>query len=63
MSEAKRIDVFLRTDWCKLPLAKASPALFSRYRDARLKQVQCGTVVRELGLLRSIFETARREWG
>jgi integrase len=63
VSEAKRIEVFLRTDWCKLPLAKASPALFSRYRDTRLKQVQPGTVIRELGLLRSIFETARREWG
>lgn len=25
VSEAKRIEVFLRTDWCKLPLAKASP--------------------------------------
>jgi integrase len=63
VSEAKRIEVFLRTDWCKLPLAKANPALFSRYRDTRLKQVQPGTVIRELGLLRSIFETARREWG
>jgi integrase len=63
VSEAKRIEVFLRADWCKLPLAKASPALFSRYRDTRLKQVQPGTVIRELGLLRSIFETARREWG
>lgn len=63
VSEAKRIEVFLRQDWSRLPLAKASPTVFSRYRDARLKQVQAGTVIRELGLLRSIFETARREWG
>lgn len=63
VSEAKRIEVFLRQNWCKLPLAKASPALFSRYRDTRLKQVQPGTVIRELGLLRAIFETARRDWG
>ncbi len=63
ISEAKRIEVFLRHNWCRLPLAKASPAVFSRYRDARLQQVQPGTVIRELGLLRSIFETARKEWG
>jgi hypothetical protein len=63
VSEAKRIEVFLRTDWSKLPLAKANPALFSRYRDSRLNQVRPGTVIRELGLLRSIFETGRREWG
>jgi integrase len=63
VSEAKRIEVFLRIDWCKLPLAKASPALFSRYRDTRLRQVRPGTVIRELGLLRAIFETARRDWG
>jgi len=63
VSEAKRIEVFLRQDWSRLPLAKASTAIFSRYRDARLKQVQPGTVIRELGLLRSVFETARREWG
>jgi hypothetical protein len=44
VSEAKRIEVFLRTSWCRLPLAKAGPALFSRYRDTRLKQVQPGTV-------------------
>jgi hypothetical protein len=63
ISEAKRIDVFLRQDWSRLPLAKASPTVFSRYRDKRLTQVQPGTVIRELGLLRTIFETARREWG
>ncbi|WP_439395396.1 tyrosine-type recombinase/integrase [Bradyrhizobium sp. PMVTL-01] len=44
-------------------MAKIDAAVFSRYRDARLKQVQPGTVIRELGLLRSIFEMARREWG
>jgi integrase len=63
VSEAKRIEVFLRQDWSQLPLAKASPTVFSCYRDARLKQVKPGTVIRELGLLRSIFETARKEWG
>ncbi|MGY3584820.1 integrase [Bradyrhizobium sp. USDA 4341] len=61
--ERKRIEVFLRQRWSTLPLAKIDAALFSRYRDARLKQVRPGTVIRELGLLRSIFEMVRREWG
>ncbi|MGX0966759.1 integrase [Bradyrhizobium japonicum] len=61
--ERKRIEVFLRQRWSALPLARIDAATFSRYRDTRLKQVQPGTVIRELGLLSSIFETARREWG
>lgn len=32
------------------------------WRDERLKQVSAGAVLRELGLLSSVFETARREW-
>lgn len=61
--EKKRIEVFLRQDWCAYPLAKLNARYFSAYRDDRLKCVGAGTVIRELGLLRSIFETARREWG
>lgn len=61
-SELKRIEVFLRDRWSTLPLSKASPAIFSAYRDKRLKMVRTGTVLRELGLLRAIFEVAIREW-
>ena len=61
--EAKRIEVFLRQDWSRLTLAQATQAVFSRYRDMRSKKVQAGTVIRDLGLLGAIFETARREWG
>lgn len=32
------------------------------WRDGRLKQVKPGTVAREMNLMRSVFETARREW-
>lgn len=63
VSERKRIEVFLRQRWSALSLAKIDTSIFSKYRDARLKQVQPGTVIRELGLLNSIFEMARREWG
>lgn len=61
--ERQRIEVFLRQRWSTLPLAKIGPTTFSKYRDARLKQVQSSTVLRELGLLRAIFETARTDWG
>lgn len=61
-SEDKRLQVFLRYDWAKLPLSKATPQVFSRFRDLRAQQVSSGTIIREFGLLRAVFETARREW-
>lgn len=61
--------------WELLRLARLAKALPSRkrirdisvtdlaeWRDARLKEVSSGAVLRELGLLSSVFETARREW-
>ncbi|WP_417583068.1 tyrosine-type recombinase/integrase [Pelagibacterium sp.] len=62
-SEAKRIEVFLRQEWAGLTLARLSPQSFTQHRDARLRQVKAGTVIRELGLLHAVFEVARREWG
>ena len=61
-SEGKRIEVFLREPWAALPLARVTAQVFARHRDQRLRQARPGTAIRELGLLRSIFETARREW-
>ena len=61
-SECKRIDGFLRQSWAGLPISRATPQVFSRYRDQRLRSVSPGTVIRDLGLLRSIFEVARQEW-
>ena len=61
-SESKRIDSFLKQPWANLSLTRATPAIFSHYRDQRLKQVQPATVRRDLGLLRAIFEVARQEW-
>jgi len=62
-SENKRIDGFMRQSWASKPLSKATPQVFSRYRDERLKTVSPGTVIRDLGLLRAMFEVARLEWG
>ena len=61
-SEERRLDGFMREAWAALPLAKLTPQVFSRYRDTRLKTVSPGTVIRDLGLLRAIFEVARLEW-
>ncbi len=61
-SENKRLDGFLRQRWADAPLSKVTPQVFSRYRDERLRTVSAGTVIRDLGLLRTIFETARLEW-
>lgn len=61
-SENKRIDGFMRQAWANKPLSKATPQVFSRYRDERLKTVSPGTVIRDLGLLRAMFEVARLEW-
>lgn len=61
-SEEKRLDGFLRQSWVSYPLSKITPQVFSRYRDERLRTVSPGTVIRDLGLLRSIFEVARLEW-
>lgn len=36
--------------------------MIAEWRDSRLKKVQPGTVNRELNLMSSIFEYARREW-
>lgn len=61
-SESKRLEVFLRYKWANKPLNQITAQTFASYRDARIKQVRPATVVRELGILRSVFETARNEW-
>jgi len=51
----------------KLPLdvslGKLTAQHVADFRDARSAAVQAGSVIRELTLLSSVFETARREWG
>ncbi len=61
-SENKRLDLMVRQSWAARPLSKITPQTFSRYRDERLRVVRPGTVIRDLGLLRAIFEVARLEW-
>lgn len=52
-------------DWDRAPLSLASltgPQV-AAWRDARLRSAQPATVARELTLLRSVLEAARRDWG
>jgi len=45
------------------PMRSISPGDITAWRDRRSKEVAPGTVLRELKLLGSLFETARRDWG
>jgi integrase len=45
-----------------MPMADITPEMIANWRDQRLREVSPGTVIRELGFLRGIFEQARREW-
>lgn len=44
-------------------LSEVKPDALSAWRDARLKTVTAGSVLREMNLMGAILETARREWG
>jgi integrase len=62
--EAIRLQAFERQ---ALPLAKPmasiTPADLAAWRDARLAVNARGAVLRDMSLLSSVLETARREWG
>lgn len=62
--ETLRIGLFLRDPLLPTttPIAHVTPEQLGAWRDARLRQVQAGSVIREMGLLGSVFEHARREW-
>lgn len=47
---------------CGEMVGSITPALLGAWRDARLRQVSAGTVLRELGLISAVLEEARREW-
>ena len=64
--ELKRLTAFEGPDHAPLPVAKhltdITTADLVLWRDARLKTVERGTVLREITLLGHVFEIARREW-
>ena len=62
-NEGYRLEQFKRADFAKLSLAAITGAMIAKWRDARLKEVSSGTVLRDLQLLGHVFTMAIREWG
>lgn len=60
--EEVRLTALGRHAIAKRKLATLAGSDLADWRDARLQQVKPGTVVRELTLLRSVLEVARRDW-
>ena len=60
--DALRLTAISKHDWSKLELEKVTASVLSTWRDERLTQVKPATVIREMTLLRSLFEAARRDW-
>lgn len=44
------------------PMSWIEPDDFNTWRQARLRKVKPGTVLREFAVISAVFETARREW-
>lgn len=61
--ELLRCRTLERSPLAALRLGTLSAADLAAWRDARLREVQAGSVRRELSLLGSVLAVARREWG
>ncbi|WP_426189606.1 integrase [Massilia sp. DWR3-1-1] len=60
--EAEGIAFMQRHKFAAFSMAKLSPAVIASYRDHRLKTVGAGTIIREMSILSSVINHARREW-
>ncbi len=62
--ETLRIGRFIHDELLPVnkPIAHVTPDDIGQWRNARAKQVKNGSVIREMNILSSILETARREW-
>ena len=63
LDEVIRINALKRSKMAAYSMAKLSPAIVAGFRDDRLKAVGAGAVIRDLSLLSSVINHARREWG
>lgn len=61
--EAIRLNAMRKARIAKYALANLTPAVVAHFRDERLRVVSPGTVIRDLAVLSSILNHARREWG
>ena len=62
--EQIRLSTFLTDDIfpANVVLSELTPDRLAKWRDDRLKQVSAGTVLREIAIVSSVLETARKEW-
>ena len=60
--ELLRLKALARFDMASKQVAKIGADDIIAWRDARLKSVSKATVLREMNLLRSVFEACRKEW-
>lgn len=63
LDEVIRVNALKRTKMAAYSMAKLSPAIVAGFRDERLRVVGAGAVIRDLSLLSSVINHARREWG
>ncbi len=61
--EAIRLEKFRRDPIARLQMRELRPEYFAQWRDARLREVSPGTVIREMQLFSTVLNTARLEWG
>lgn len=61
--ERIRLTATLRHRITKLSMANLTPQAVAEYRDDRLKSRKANTVIRDLAMMSSIINHARREWG
>lgn len=62
-TELLRLTKMQAAPFAQLSLSNLTSSAIADYRDHRLSEVKPTTVRRELGILRSVLETARKEWG
>jgi integrase len=63
VQETSVIEYFKREPISKRFMASIRSSDIAAWRDAHLTEVSAATVVRKLGVLSHVFNTARREWG
>lgn len=61
--ERNRLNALLSTNWAQLRLSDDIASEFRTWRDARVKEVEVSTVIRDFNLMSSVFNHAIKEWG
>lgn len=63
LDEVIRIKAIRRSRMAGFSLEKLTSEVIASFRDERLRVVKAGAVIRDLSLLSSVINHARREWG